>query len=577
MERPDIVTPRLLFEGSARYVAPVFQRYYTWGEKELDAFFDDLDEVASGPQGAQQFLGAIVLQQKRTSSPGAPTVYLMIDGQQRLTTLFLVLLGFAAIRAGEDSEGVVQNYLAVNVAKYRGQPKVVPTAQDRELFYQVLSSIECYKQWNFHDEPPLPGSRPELRTQWDRILANLKERLVTPTGRVRVGEWESLSNAVLDRFEMVSITLESNEDPNLIFSRLNARGTPLSVADLVRNSVFSRFGHQKAQMSEKFYHDRWVAFERSFPGKNGLQRYFQPFAVIRTEGKATQATSFPALEERWAGKTAEAVLKDLEEFAGYFAALNEYRPIAGMNARVNLVLRDLAEMPKLSVSWPFMIQVLHAAHVGGLKPRDAELSLRIVESMLVRRGLMGWEPTGLHAVFKKLWNDTAGDPAQVASRVQTGTIKSPTDEELARALRGAPVDRRKMLLYVLKQYERQLRESEGTEEVLPRGSGWIEHVLPQSHEPHWGASFTPEQHKSFVGLLGNLTLLTGKQNQKIQNQPWQTKRERFRTSDWLITRELSDTREWDSRTIQSRTEKLIKWILKRWQALPTRVSVRGAA
>jgi hypothetical protein len=568
MERPDIVTPRLLFQGSARYIAPVFQRYYTWGQPQLSDFFDDLDELSEVPSDAQQFLGAIVLQQKKSANPGAPLVYLMIDGQQRLTTIYLVLLGLAAVRGGEESKALIQNYLAINVAKHLGQPKVVPTAQDREAFYEVLTDVASYDEWNTSEEPPLPGSRNELPSQWERVLTKVRERVTSSTGRVRPTAWDRLANNILDRFEMVSITIEPNEDPNLIFRRLNGRGTPLSVADLVRNSVFSRFGHQKAQSSERFYHDRWVAFERSFPGKAGLQRYFQPFAVIRTAGKATQATSFPQLEERWGNKNAEAVLKDLEEFSLYFARLNQYQAIEGLSAKVNLALRDLAEMPKLSVSWPFMMQVLHAAHVGSLGPRDAERSLRTVESMLVRRGLMGWEPTGLHAVFKRLWNDTLGDPSKVTARVQTGTIKSPTDEELTAALGRGAVDRRKMLNYVLKQYERALRVREGTDEALPLGSAWIEHVLPQSHETHWRDTFTSEQHKQYVGLIGNLSLLTGKQNQKLQNQAWGSKRDRYATSDWLTTRELSAVREWDMRAIKQRTEQLTRWVLGRWPALP---------
>lgn len=567
METPDIVTPRELFGTPSRYVAPVFQRYYTWKEKQLEDFFDDLDDIDPNTSG-QQFLGAIVLQQKKVSGPGAPRVYLMIDGQQRLTTLYLVLLGLASMASGEDSSSLVETYLAVNISKYAGQPKLVPTAQDRGRFYQILKTATEYDSWNVSDEPPLPGARPELDAQWERIQARLAERVLTPTKKIRRKDWERITNAVLDRFEMVSIVLEADEDPNLIFGRLNARGTPLTVADLVRNSVFTRFEHDRPQKSERFYNDRWLPFERSFPNSAALQRYFQPFAVIRTGGKSTKATAFADLEELWLNRSAEQVLRELEEYAPYYLSLNSYQPVAELSDAMNTVLRDLAEMPKLSVSWPFTIQVLRAVAGKKLAAGAAEKSLRFVESMLVRRALVGWEPTGLHAIFKSLWKETGAEPAEVAKRLRTGTIKSPTNDEIIADLSEVAVDSRKILPYVLKQYERTLRAHEGTGDDLPVSTPWIEHVLPQSHDKHWSATFTSKQHAAQVGLLGNLTLLTGKQNQKSQNEPWVQKRARYATSDWLMTRNLADIKNWDPRFIAKRTKDLAAWIIKRWPQLP---------
>src|ERR1051325_6412178 len=488
MHQPDIVTPRGLFQTNTRYLAPVFQRYYTWTDVQLDEFFDDLDELSNAAKDSKQFLGAIVLQQKHQANPGAPVLFLIIDGQQRLTTLFLVLLGLADLmkEAGDvqEVETVVESYLTINTSRFRGEPKVVPTAQDRERFYDVLRRATDYAGWNFNREPPAGAGGLKLERQWTRIRAALRDRLLTTNGRLRRTEWTKLGNLVLDRLEMVAITLDANEDPNIIFSRLNARGTPLGVADLVRNSVFSRFEHQNPHTSEQFYTERWLTFERTFADSDALERYFQPFAVIRTEGAAPQATSFADLEGRWQGFSPEQVLNDLREYAPYFAALTTYHPLPRLHARLNRVLRDFAEMPKLSVSWPFIMQVLRAAHTSTLDWRSAEKSLRVVESMLVRRALFGWEPTGLHAIFKDLWNQTRGDRKKVASRVQTSTIKTPTDVDLIKELQTSHVDRRKILPYVLKQLERERRDEEGTEEAFPTGRITIEHVAPISYENH---------------------------------------------------------------------------------------------
>jgi hypothetical protein len=199
--------------------------------------------------------------------------------------------------------------------------------------------------------------------------------------------------------------------------------------------------------------------------------------------------------------------------------------------------------------------------------RSAEKSLRTVESMLVRRSLFGWEPTGLHAIFKDLWHQTLGDPKKVASRVQTSTIKTPSDQDLLKELKTAKIDKRKILPYVLKQYEREMREEEGTDDLLPQGKITIEHIAPISYKEHWQESFPNDDiHASIVGLLGNLTLLSGKHNEKIANQGWNYKQTRFANSDWMISRELSAKQRWDSRAIKSRTHLLSTWIIKRWTA-----------
>jgi hypothetical protein len=572
MHRPDIVTPRGLFQTNARYLAPVFQRYYTWTDVQLDDFFSDLDELVNADRDAKQFLGAIVLQQKHQATPGAPVLFLIIDGQQRLTTLYLVLLGLAELMRDfnkpEEAATIVESYLAISTPRYRGEPRVVPTAQDRERFYDILRRATDYAQWSFVGEAPAGAGGQKLERQWRRITEALRYRLITEAGRLRKAEWTKLANLILDRLEMVSITLDATEDPNIIFSRLNARGTPLGVADLVRNSVFSRFEHRDPHESDRFYNESWLPFERAFADADALERYFQPFAVIRTEGRATQATAFADLEERWQGFTPAKVLHDLHEYALYFAALSMYQQIEHLHPRLNLVLRDFSEMPKLSVSWPFIMQVLRSAHTRNLDWKSAEKSLRVVESMLVRRALVGWEPTGLHKIFKNLWHQTLGDPKKVAARVQTTTIKTPSDGELLKELRAVPVDRRKILPYILKRLELRRRDEEGTTESLPAGSITIEHIAPLAYQQHWSSVFnSTDAHGEAVGLIGNLTLLAGRHNERIANQGWSEKRERFARSDWLISRDVAKERRWDARTIKRRTEELARWILRRWPAL----------
>ena len=220
----------------------------------------------------KQFLGAIVLQQKHQANPGAPTPYLIIDGQQRITTAYLVLLGLAELMRNfndfESANTIIESYLAINTSRYRGEPKVVPTAQDRECFYGILRDSTTYEDWNFNGEPASGNIKSKIESQWKRIKVALQDRLITARGRLRKTEWIKLGNILLDNLEMVVITLEVDEDPNIIFSRLNASGTPLGIADLVRNSVFSRFEERNPRKSDLFYNEKWLPYEKTLKKAN---------------------------------------------------------------------------------------------------------------------------------------------------------------------------------------------------------------------------------------------------------------------------------------------------------------------
>jgi uncharacterized protein with ParB-like and HNH nuclease domain len=143
MKEPSIETPHRLFSASTRYFAPVFQRLYVWGENQLDELFED---ILSEDKIVPQFLGAIVLKDLgKMHGPTSPMSYLMIDGQQRLTTLFMLFAATAEVAsdAGADdiSTYILNEYLAESRSPtFAGQPKLVPTMQDRTSLWEILDA-----------------------------------------------------------------------------------------------------------------------------------------------------------------------------------------------------------------------------------------------------------------------------------------------------------------------------------------------------------------------------------------------------------------------------------------------------
>jgi hypothetical protein len=191
-----------------------------------------------------------------------------------------------------------------------------------------------------------------------------------------------------------------------------------------------------------------------------------------------------------------------------------------------------------------------------------------VESFLVRRALVGREPTGLHAVFKILWDKTKGDPDAVRGRIVTRTILSPSDKELAAFLRKERSDSRVVLKYILAEYESAVIKANKFDPP-PYTVATIEHVLPKNLAPDWARVFDATQHDKLVGLLGNLVPLSEAQNKSLQDQRWTEKSKRFAGSNFKSTQAVAKIKKWTPAVIEERTETLIAWIIAMWPELST--------
>jgi hypothetical protein len=420
MKRPDITTPQALFSAAARYKAPVFQRFYVWGKKELVALLEDI-ETADPSIG--QFLGAIVLKDLgRTAGPTSPSTYLLIDGQQRLTTLYLVLLCLAKIAHDQGNDAIAdfiwQNYLVETKSpQYLGWPKLVPTLQDRHTFYEILESALPGHGWDVKADPEDKKPRPSRRlsSQWERLVRSLEEATGVTAGAFDQPAFDTMLATIQDHLKLIDITLEAQDDANATFSRLNAKGVPLELADLVRNEVFSKFGPGDSAKADKFFVKSWQPFEKSVPD-GSISAFFPIYAYIALRGKVTKAAAFAELQKAWKTKTPAVVLSDLQRYSAFFASLTAFAKLGGLSKPMNAQVERLSRMPRTRVTWPFIIQALHAVQQGQLDEPSALRSLRIVESHRVSERphfLGGWG----------LWDVQVGLPRRYAS-VPSGWLRS---------------------------------------------------------------------------------------------------------------------------------------------------------
>lgn len=543
--KTDVVKPRDLFFNPTRLTVPLFQRPYVWSEdQQWRLLWEDivrLIEVLEQHQSdATHFLGAIVIQQLPTL-PGDLPAWNVIDGQQRLTTIQILLDALHGVLVQRDWIKLAGQVLPLvenppdYVEEDSDRYKLWPTNRDRDSFTAVMSAASPVN----YEQIPKSRLREAHKFFSDEISSWLGD---DPTAAQRA---KTLVAALTDRLEIASIRLDSNEDAQAIFETLNARGTPLSAADLIKNFVFQNLTGTP-QMVEDAYHKYWSEFETPW------------WETLVTTGRITNSRASLFLWQ-W---------------------LTGYR-VGTLDSEIARSLLIWLEEPEQNL----------------ISARDKDQVLEILESWFVRRALVKAASQGTNLtlidLLQHLSRQTPSDIVKATSDYLAANHTNqgywPGDGEVYAALETAPAYRkyvRARLRMVLEALEDNNRGYPDGKQLamgpIVRGKGTIEHLMPQNWQKHWPARLTAEQEEkrdNSVQELGNLTLVTQKLNSTISNGSWKSKRKHFNAhDDVLITRDaLNQTPDtWDESAIQKRTGRLIEQILRIWPAPPNHVGLIGS-
>lgn len=302
-------------------------------------------------------------------------------------------------------------------------------------------------------------------------------------------------------------------------------------------------------------------FERSFKKTADLDSFFPIYSYIAFAGSITKAGAFPELQKRWSKSAPTRILADLEEYAPLFHALISGEAVLGYGKNLNGMINRFYRMPRTTVTWPYILQLLRAVRKGE-NEENAVACLEIVESFLVRRAIAGVEPTGLHAVFKGLWQNAGADPDMIRAKIITRTIKVPSAEELEKKLREEPVDTRVILPNILSELERDLRKKRRYDPITD-AVATIEHVMLKKRGAAWAVA-AAKDYDALVGLIGNLVPLSEMQNKSAKDEPWSLKRKRFIGSNFFMAQKVGKSVKWDPAAIRFRTNEISAWVQKRW-------------
>ncbi|MEZ4491679.1 MAG: DUF262 domain-containing HNH endonuclease family protein [Dehalococcoidia bacterium] len=556
------VTLLQLLKGEREYVSPLFQRQYVWGSKEIGQLWKDVDEILDGAESTR-FLGALVLEVKTAGLAFQPDSTWIVDGQQRLTTLYLALLKIAqqADRAGatELSTTICRQYLFNQDGEFRDRPKLLPTLLDYKQFnnlFDGLQSVHPRLQPAFGDES---GA---LAKASRSILTAVRER-ISVDKVFDEGKAKALVAALLEKLKFVQIVLGDSQDPHQVFDSLNAQGVRLDNKDLIRNIVFQRLAGSPNE-AEVLYRSKWVPLEQDLGTR--FDSYFFPFALVH-QPTVTKSTLLAALRDKWTPLTPNQIVEDLRTYVPVFNALTSEdatsRDTITESQEINDQIWRLYRMGAPTSLYPFILSVVTAYRNGQLTLDWTRRNLLQIEGFLVRRALAGFEPTGLHAVFKDLWTKTAGDPDKFIQEIDRNpTVQFPDDVQFRRDILERPLYGRRLAKYILAEYERGLRGGDPFPDVEPT----IDHVMPQELTEAWKEVVTTDDHKALKDTWANLVPLSGPANAEKGRKPWPDVRKYFETETvFKTTKRLAQQNEtWTSAEIRARAEQLVLWAIERW-------------
>ena len=533
---------------SPQFVIPIYQRTYSWTERECRQLWDDIIRTGSDDDISAHFVGSIVYIEKGLYQVTSQSPLLVIDGQQRLTTVTLILEALARqLQGSEPVDGF-------SARKLRSYYLLNPLEEGERGFKLLLTQTDKASLLALVQQKALPAE------QSLRITENFAfyEEQVKNLGADLPALCHGLAKLVV-----VDIALSRDQDnPQLIFESMNSTGRELSQADLIRNFIL--MGLEPAHQT-RLYGDHWRPMEVGF-GQEGYGSHFDSFMRHYLTLKTGEIPNVRAVYEAFKSHArtpdidaigVDALVADIHVFAGYYCAMALDKEA---DKKLAEAFRDLREL-KVDVAYPFLLELYDDFANGRLESTDFEAAVRLVEAYVFRRAVCAIPTNSLNKTFATFGRALRKDRYLESVQAHLLTLPSyrrfPGDEEFKREFVV-----RDLYNFPRRSYWLRRLENHGRKERVPVDEYTIEHILPQNENlsAQWRGELGPEWQRvqeSWLHTLGNLTL-TG-YNAEYSDRPFSEKRDMkggYQESPLKLNEGLSALDKWDEAAIKIRAERL---------------------
>ncbi|CAI2936498.1 DUF262 and DUF1524 domain-containing protein [Aminobacter niigataensis] len=513
--------PLLKFIHKAtQFVIPIYQRNYSWTETQCRQLWHDLIRAGTNEAIASHFIGSIVYVESSLHMIGHQENFLVIDGQQRLTTSMLLIAALAKHLEDNEIESVLGAFSAKKYREYYllntleagdGQYKLLLSEADQDTFLTLIRN---------HPTPAEPSER--VRSNY-----SLFRELITEHD----DQLEAICRG-LEKLVIVGVALDrAHDNPQLIFESMNSTGLDLSQADLIRNFILMGL---KPTLQTELYKAYWRPMEKAF-GAGAYTTHFDAFMrhflTVKTGEIPNVRDVYQAFKaySRTSNVGVAALVADIHTYALHYCAI-------ALNAEpdvdLNEAFKDLREL-KVEVSYPFLLEVYDDYKKGLLSISEVTELVRLVEAYVFRRVVCAL-PTNSHnktfaGLAKTLDKDNYVESLKASFLLQPTYRGFPNDQTFEQQLKTRDLYSFRNRSYWLRRLENHRRK----ERVVVEDYS-VEHIMPQNPDlsNQWKADLGPDWktvHETYLHTLGNLTLSA--YNSEYSDRPWLMKRDQIRDKD----------------------------------------------
>jgi uncharacterized protein with ParB-like and HNH nuclease domain/predicted transport protein len=546
-------------KGQKQFIVPIYQRPYRWTEEQCEQLWKDIVKTGQDDEIAGHFIGSVVYIERGIYQISAIPQLLVIDGQQRLTTISLMLfaLGQAMQKTGQDKDQArINNYYLFN-SEEEGElrHKLLLTQNDKTTLLRLMDGQDLVE--------PVSRQIQENYRYFEKQLAESSVSLDTI--------YKGIAKLII-----VDISLNREHDnPQLIFESLNSTGLELSQADLIRNYVLMGL---EPKIQEELYHAFWFPMEQSFGQvdySENFDQFMRDYLTVKT-GRIARIqevyVAFKAYANAHKELSIRDIVSDIYAHSKYFVSMVLEKE---QDAELRSAFADINAL-KVEVAFPLLLEMYGDYAAGTLSHADFLHAIRLVENYVFRRAICGIPTNSLNKTFstftKGLEKTDYLNSFQAILMLKDSYRRFPSDAEFMKELSVRDLYNLRIRTYWLRKME-----NHGRKERVDVEGYTIEHILPQnenlSHE--WRSELGDDWktiQATYLHTLGNLTL-TG-YNSEYSDLPFAKKRDMkdkqgnavgFAGSPLRLNAGLGELEQWNEQEIQKRALRLATLAAQVWQ------------
>ena len=541
---------------SPQFIIPIYQRTYSWTEEECSQLWEDIIRTGKSAESDIHFVGSIVYIEGGLYQVADQSKLLVIDGQQRLTTVTLIIEALAR-RLGDDelipgvtARNLRHRYLLDITEQGDNRFKLLLSETDKETLLALVQQ-----------EEHLPDNESLCITEnFDFFKEQIEE----------LGDDLDVLYQGLKKLVIVDLSLDRIQDnPQLIFESMNSTGRELSEADLIRNFILMEL---EPDHQTRLYEEHWRPMETAFGQKaysSQFDKFMRHYLTLKTGTIPKKDAVYKEFKIYARNRNIDKLVKDIHTFARYYCAMALDKETDKELAKA---FRDLHEL-KADVTYPLMLRLYDYYNNGSIKHEEFEKAVRLIESYVFRRAVCAIPTNSMNKTFATFgrtltWHEGVQYLETFNARLLRlpSYRRFPTDEEFKRE-----IITRDLYNSLRRSYWLRRIENHGRKEPVPVNEYTIEHILPQNKRlsREWKEELGSEWERirnDWLHTLGNLTL-TG-YNAKYSDKPFAQKRDMeevgFKYSPLKLNKGLGSLEKWDEKAIKNRASRLARMAIDVW-------------